>query len=387
MPVADQSNSTTRRHGVPERRNQWLLILGIVVALLVAAVALSTLRRDGSTDLLRADPGALDFGVVWSDESFSWTVPLQNESGRELTIRDVNSSCGCGTVKTEPPLPCTVASGASAQLKLLLDLSPSRSSPPTREPREIEATFRLGVENSLPVAFTLRGRVRDAIAPETQAVHFGETLSRGVPFASRHVVVRELAPLSQLTAECDPALGSVRVSSLAEDHGRHKVVFLPNPQLPEGSFAAAIKLTCTTVDGEVLPPVSIPVAGNVLPEIRCIPPGLDVGVHAIGDTVDESVVLHSSGGRPFEILDTTTAFEDNTCDLRVVESGDGAATSRRTFVVSVGLQKTEHNSAKIEFAIRDPDGQTKTIVLPVKGYGVQDPAAGKQASAHPTLKL
>ena len=95
VPVADQSNSTTRRHGVPERRNQWLLILGIVVALLVAAVALSKLRRDGSTDLLRADPGALDFGVVWSDESFSWTVPLQNESGRELTIRDVNSSCGC----------------------------------------------------------------------------------------------------------------------------------------------------------------------------------------------------------------------------------------------------------------------------------------------------
>jgi hypothetical protein len=386
VPVANQSNSTTSRQVAPSRRNQWLLPLGTVVVLLAAGVVLSTLRRDRSTDLLRADPGALDFGVVWSDESFSWTVPLQNESGRELTIRDVQASCGCGAVKTEPPLPCTVPSGASAQLKLLLDLTPSPSSPPTRERREIEATFRLEVEHSLPVAFTLRGRVRDAIAPEAQTIEFGETLSRGVPFASRHVVVRELVPLSQLAAECDPAVGSVRVSSLAEDHGKHKVVFLPNPQLPEGSFAAVIKLTSTTVDGEVLPAVSIPVAGNVLPEIRCIPPGLDVGVHAIGDTVEESVVLQSSGGRPFEILDTTTAFNDNTCDLRVVESGDGAGTSRRTFVVSVGLQKTGHNSAKIEFAVRDPDRQTKTIVLPVKGYGVQDPAAGKQASAHPTLK-
>lgn len=101
---------------------------GVLTALaltLVTAFSLlmASTRADGrSAGDLVISAGSLNFGQVWCQRDFSWTVPIENRSDHTIHVASLQASCGCTSVE---PSSFTLPPGAEQDLTFTLDLLPN----------------------------------------------------------------------------------------------------------------------------------------------------------------------------------------------------------------------------------------------------------------------
>ena len=88
---------------------------------------------------LAVAPDRLDFGEVWEDSRFAWTLPLENRRNEDLSIEDISASCTCVSVE---PRAFVIPARQTRQVKLALDLTASRSKLADSEWREFEVMIR-----------------------------------------------------------------------------------------------------------------------------------------------------------------------------------------------------------------------------------------------------
>lgn len=92
-------------------------------------------------------------------------------------------------------------------------------------------------------------------------------------------------------AESDPAVGTAVVSRAASSGERLSIEFRPNSKLPIGSFSNVLRLTPTLGNGEKGPPVSLPIVGNVVPDVTPFPERLSLGVVKVGASVEREILV------------------------------------------------------------------------------------------------
>jgi len=94
----------------------WVIGLIIFLSFLIMACATQPdYQASESAPEQKADPYSWDFGQVKESEVLKHTFVLKNESEKTLTIKDVNTSCGCTASKVEKKI---LLPGESTQIEV-----------------------------------------------------------------------------------------------------------------------------------------------------------------------------------------------------------------------------------------------------------------------------
>ncbi len=332
------------------RLGLWILILASVA---VGAVWLrsNANRNITSKGLLLVPEEALDFGDVWAQPNFQWTLPIQNPTGGDVEIVEFRSSCGCSSIQPEKLL---IPAGRTMLVRVALDLT-------TRDPQQLGLRSRAFATEIVPVIksglpsqvhWRLRGRVRPyPIVLSPTRVDFGESLVRGSSFPSRTVEVKCSEALASLVAECDESLARARVVQPIQAGSCLHLEITPRTNLPAGEHAFKVKLKPVlraTAAGSALPPLMLEVSAEVCNDVYVAPSTLWFGAAKVGEILEDTVTLGSrekrfavvevkhQGGDPVRVEPAREAGE-NLHVFRVVQR-----------VANVGAQQ-----GRVEFLVRE----------------------------------
>jgi hypothetical protein len=298
----------------------------------------------------------LDFGEVWEQHEFSWTLPIENRSDNDVRI--LGFSCCSGRVESMPP-DLTIPAHGREDVSLTIDLTgrttrETKSYLPegsgTRSPARndlLPLKFELGIRPRIEgapdegLAWLLSGRVRRVLGLAPAVLDFDTSLTRGQTFVPRVVIVTQHRSLASLCCHCDPSYGSAVLRDASS-----RLEICPSQSLPIGPFAFDVILQGTTSQGEKLPPLRLPVRGQVLHDVEPIPSSLFLGAAFAGQTLTVNLILRSRTGRPFVVEDIHSSNPDLTVDAIPQTSlttwtycisqrvrGEGAQTRRIDFVV------------------------------------------------------
>jgi hypothetical protein len=353
------NDSIAPRQGSTALRRRCGVAIGVAAVGGVALLVAANMGAPAGDKRLWIPPERLDFGEVWQEKGFEWVLPIENRANREITITELISNCGCAVIELEPR-PLTIPADGKANLRAILDLTPPDGAKVAAS-RRIEFEFGVKLRNEGPQTFSLRGVVRTPVTLDAVKIDFGETLVVGTEHSSRRVVVDQLWPLSSVACEADSQCGSAQLS--ASEGGKRILTFQPRPDLGAGDYPSVVRLICTTPEGDVLPPVEIPVKLTILPELRAMPAKLYIGHCSPGGELEGEVVLQSARGRAFSVVRIDVAE----CGSLSVEQVHGGAVEHALRVhfrpPTAGL-----NVSTIHVTLDDADGARQTVPIPVSAY-------------------
>jgi hypothetical protein len=341
------------------------LALTIVILIGVSAfwVRLASRQTAPMDERLVVAAAHLDFGVVYEDMAFPWTLPIENRTSNDITIHDFISSCACVAIE---PQTLVVPAGQKADVRLTLDL---RQPPPQSSTETVPvADFAIQIlphfegELPTPTLWTLRGRVRRFFTLSPASVNFGDNLVRGQPFESATVTLTALTALQTLTATSDPPLATVEVSGKGNQYALR---ITPRDSLPPGSWEARMLIQAFTHDG-VTVRGQVQIRGCVLSEIYFLPAAIAFGARPLRETAEETVVLLSRSGHPFDV----TGLE-GTPDGLTVEHLATRSRHAQQFRVSQRISHSGDHASTIRFLVRgDDDMQSVQVPLSVSYHGM-----------------
>jgi hypothetical protein len=310
------------------------------------------------TEGLVVDPQYLDFGEVWEDPKFVWTLPIENRSAADITIPEFSASCTCLGID---PQSLTVPAGQTAKVRLTLDLTTERPKRWDGSPRKFEVRVYPELENGLRhPGWKVHGRVRSAVTYEPRVLDFGESLVMGQSFDSRAVEVTAHMPLDSLVGSWDQALAAVQVIRLPEDPHKFSLQVQPRANLSVGPLKFAITLQPISQDGTRFPGVQVPVEGRVMDDVQVTPSKVLFGARPLGQKVEDTVVVHSLSGRPFEIRRVETASDDVTVNLL-----DDSLRASYQFRVTQVVSKPGNETSEVRFTIHTKEKSAATVTLRV----------------------
>lgn len=334
-------------------------------------------RRVSADAGLETDPKDLDFGSVWVQDAFAWTLPMRNTSTEAIEIVDVVASCDCTSVE---PTSLSIPPGASAQIRLTLDLTTSDPELAELPEREFSVDIVAVLKGDLPRRRVWRvgGLVRTPFRTALPRIDFGESLVRGWPFAPRSAVVRCRDGFKGVKAACDPSLAAVTVAHSPDDPSAFEIQIAPCETLPVGEHQFNVLLTA--LSGERGPDVSVPLAivAPVVDDVHCVPSFQHLGAGRIGESLERRFVLRSRTGRVFHVEKVVS----HCGDLRV-DPSEGPLPEGQEFRLSYRPSKPGEQSARLDFIVRydatkQPGPVTVSRQFRCHGLPATDTGAPKQ---------
>jgi hypothetical protein len=362
--------------------NGRLLAAALLAASCAAAywLAFSGRRLAAPASPLVVDERSLWFGDAWETKGFAWTLPVANQSGQDVEVLGFVTSCDCVSVQ---PKSLRIAPGETAQVRLQLDLT--QADAPTKEAiRPFAVDVVPFIQGGLPptAPWTVRGRVKKALSWEPRFVDFGEGLVRGQPFPEQTVVVTAHTPLAKLTAELDPACGTVRVRPLKDKEPRYQLTVTPAKSLPAGTLAGKVKLHAVTPAGERIPEIALTVRGTVSEDMQPTPAAVVHGPVPVGKLVEETITLRAVSGKPFTVEGLQTA----SADVRL-EPSPHAVPGCQVFRLVQRVARGGDQREVVQILVRPSEGPAVAVPVRVLYHGIEParpaapPPAGTQVSS------
>lgn len=286
-------------------RHIWIgraVAVGVLVAAAVVAFWFGVRLKSGTgsgQELVVADR-YLDLGLVWEDRQFPWTLPVENRTDHDIEIEAITSSCKCAPALAHPVV---IPAGKTVDVQVRLDLAARLPGTTDAAGNNYEIRIIPKVKGWLPrqEGWTIRGRVEKALTIAPTALDFGNPLMRGRPFSSRVTSVSCGPPMKDLTAECDPAFATVKVSRVAKSAGKYEIAVTPANALPSGPFDFRVTLRGRIVDGKTVSGV-VGVVGWVREELAFVPDRVMFGAGRLGQTVQETVTLQLPPGTRMKVI-------------------------------------------------------------------------------------
>jgi hypothetical protein len=309
----------------------------------------------------------LNFGEVWEDAHFHWTIPITNESSQVLQVIDFSTSCICSNVE---PRSLVLSPGESKDIRVTIDLTRDPlsqfSRQVTREVAEKVTPKIQGAAVDQPLPWTIRGRAKKAFTVEPRELTFGEILVQGQPPESRELLLESLIPLKTLVANCDPPhLAAVTLEPHPDEDHTYSLLIQPQPNLPEGELNFTVSLEGITETGEPLPVYRVPVDGRVLPDIQISPPDILFGACTLGDTVAETIVLRSWSGKPFIVKQIRGIKDDLT--IRPIKD----TPSHKEFIFTQVIRSAGNHNRVVQLILEEADGKgSKVIPIRISHLGI-----------------
>ena len=342
----------------------------IVFALTIAAlagggaywVATSPRRVAANQDDLGVEEAALNFGEVWEQNGFKWTLPIHNRGHEDVSIQGFDASCNCLAIE---PKTLVIRAGETTHVRLTINLM-KRLPEETANVRAFKVMVSPRREGgaSRPLVWALSGRVRSAAILSPSSLQFGD-LTRGQPFKAQTIIVTPRTPLAHVEAECDPALATVRVKRAMGSEDKFELEVSPKQTAPAGALKFEVRVYPVVESGKRLPPLGVPVEGMVLEDVQAAPGTVAFGAIPIGQVAKEVLVLRSVAGAPFKVQQV----EVSAGGIRVEPVDRIATVPGRTFQIIQKVTRPGPQSGKVTFTILQ-DGKIGRLIVPVSYHGV-----------------
>jgi hypothetical protein len=338
---------------------------GVAAAVLVLAcwgaywVGSAPQRVAAQTEGLVVNPQYLDFGEVWEDPRFVWTLPIENRSPVDITIPEFSVSCTCVGIE---PQSLTIPAGQTTNVKLTLNLPAERPQKWDGTPWKFQARIYPELEGLRHPGWLVQGRVRTAFTLSARLIHYGDSLVRGQPFESQTVTLTPAMPLEGVTARCDPPLAAVQVTKEAD---RYSLRITPSESLPVGPFKFEVLVEAVTREGRRAIGI-IAVQGRVLGDISPVPDMIAFGAGPLGEMMEETLVLQSRSGRPFEVVGC-----EGKADGVDVQAIGATGDQVHMFRVQLRISQLGDQTATIRFLVRAMGAaKPEDVSLPVSYHGM-----------------
>lgn len=312
---------------------------------------------------LQVDPARLDFGEVWEDGHFCWTVPLQNPTAKDLEIRAFESSCSCLSIR---PSGLRVPAGGTETIELVLDLTHASREDMDLPVRDFSVMILPYIRDgkALVEGWKLHGRVRSPFKVSPPTVYFWDGVIQGRPSTPKRVTISGHFPLQKLSTKYDPTVLSVRTVR-QPDERTYELEVVPQPSLSEGRFAAEVLVQAWDNSGVSLPTKSFNVQGVVQGRVVPFPFEIASGPKVLGDEVVQFVNLRSLTGELFELEDVENSSKEISVEVLTKGPRD---MHRLRLVQRVG--HTGHQSAEVRFRGRLERAGACVVPLQVAYYGI-----------------
>jgi hypothetical protein len=339
-----------------------ILPAGLLVAASIVAWGLGRFSQGGKAfwGPLVIDAQHLDLGVFWENQEVTRTLPVRNQTERDIEVLEFKASCNCLSVE-----PKALSVPARGQADIRVKLQVPRGS--TREEAVNLWDFKVHV---LPVVkegflaqgqWEFAGRVRRAAAFRPALLEFAGPLIRGATPQAEKVEVTPLVAATDLRVQCDERSVSVEVTRKGNDF---ELMIAPAARLPCGRFFSDVSVQVGPETGEVVPARKLRVSGLVCENIQTVPSAVLFGPHPVGGVVRETVTLKSLRAEDFEVEGIDTPSDDI-----AVEASQNDAAVRR-FAVRLRVARPGPNDGTVQFLVRRGDGSRLHVPLAVCCYGL-----------------
>jgi hypothetical protein len=343
----------------------------LLVALFVAGTAYAAsiwLRRQAITSEtgITVRQESLDFGDVWAQEAFSWTVPLYNHTSVDIEVTDFVTSCACTSVR---PRSLVIPANGEAQVEAVIDLRPMAPTTEFDRPFAVEMAAVTRQHHRVGLSWGLKGRVRDAVIVSASKLEFDQELVRGRPFTPTGIDLICRPGCVLRDARCNPEFGSVALID-RDSPGHVRLEVTPAPALPAGTNEFDVTLTMQGPQGEALPNVHVPVVCTVAYDVEVLPPKMSFGACPLGMEFATTVSLRSCTGKPF-VVDEVVAPGD---DIRILEASEQGTSNSNLIHVSGVVASTGSQSRQIRFVVsqgHEPEPYELTFDVLYHGLGHQ----------------
>jgi hypothetical protein len=301
----------------------------------------------------------LDFGEVWEDTSFKWTMILENHSAAEISI-DLDSSCSCTEMS---PKTHTLTAGESQKLRLTIDLTSGASQRKAQDGLEnfevnISAQIRQnGVQEKTAAQWVIKGKVKRAVKFDKSFVNLGRH-SDCVKIVPEQVITAKIqTPLTGITLSDPPPWLTFSLNQVGEDF---QFSFRPKAGLAAGSYRTELTATTQLPDGSALRVAKLPIRLDILPDIHATPSRVSFGSRKKEEPCAEALALRSITDAPFEVLGWRV--EGMECAISRIDSQPQS--NIPTFLLRPKIVIESRRSGKAIFEIKSQDGAKSLIEVP-----------------------
>jgi hypothetical protein len=373
------------------RRSAWTgRVVGIIFLVGVCGAAYYVGMRQHETNVrsegLYIDAKHLDFGEVWEQTRFRWTLPIENRTDSVVDIADWSLGCNC---MEATPRQVTLLPGQTVQLQLALDLTipPNARSPRPLLPEGSGSSFTRIAGDVLPrskfsarvapilskapvqpLGWALSGTVKAAFRlPANGIVDFGETLVKGKPFPTKELNIHADIECQSVNVTC--ASGNV---DIATEPSRKKQEYIaeltPRPTLNLGPMSEKVVVRAIGRDGQELASTKLLVRGLVVEPIEALPSSILLGAIKLRVPVNLEIVLRARNDERFEVIRAETALTG----LKVKQS---ALPTDRQRVILAELEPNQlgqaSGSLKVHYRI-SKDAESRVLDVPVSYLGLRE---------------
>ena len=305
---------------------------------------------------LEVDPEHLDFGEVWVQDKFQWTLPITNTSSEPVEVLEFRTTCACTSIE---PKSVVIPAGETVAIQLTVDLTTVIKSGVTAEDVEpfsmrVVPLLRNGLAQYS--GWELKGRIMSPIVGGLPLLVFDDEVIAGAVPASATITIRCRQFVEGIDCErsSNGNIASVRIERVDELKAVYALSVTLSPNTPPGTLTERLMLNFTTANGQHMPSVPLSIRARVVSDIQLSPPEIALGRMAVSALAEETVTVSSRSGRPFVIEScdcdcdgVTVTFPSSIQDLSSADS----------FLLPMAFlaTKTGDHSGVIRFQLRYQD--------------------------------
>lgn len=324
---------------------------------------------------LVVDSSYLDFGTVWEQEQFEWSIPIENRSDAAITVESFRSSCLCTDVT---PRRFVIPANGSRTIQVTLDLTEKDNhlldplAPLTPRPFSvtIEPILTPPPSTTHLIAWQLKGRVQPAYQLQQEIIDFGQRSVLAQPFEVESVPVLCDEQVQDIRVDCNADWVACTVQRNSRTSFNIQVT--PYYGMPAGYYPGTLRIFGITRTGEPLPEKRLSVAAHILGDIQPTPPQLLWPAKPIGQLIEDSLELRSLTNRDFTIDRIET--DSDKVEVLLIPGDPLSANSRRVQVRYV-ISRAGDQKETIRFHVTPVGEVSEVITVTLVVTGAEPPVS------------
>jgi hypothetical protein len=315
---------------------------------------------------LIVDEAHLDFGTVWEDTQFNWTLPITNTTDEDILIDHFASSCVCLFAHNKSLL---VPGHATREVAITVDFRRAFSREAISDvwPFEVRVAPLLAQRVSVrPPTWTLRGTVCRLIDFSPPLVDLGRIVTGAQASQSHNVVISTHSPVRTIKASCDSTLASVSVTSSSVPN-QFVLTITPQTTLPVGRVELETTLQIFPLDGKQVPHISFFSLATVVTDVQATPASVLFGTRQLGYIGEETVIFSSASDQLLELQ--SVEYDRGDLEIQPLRIDDR---TRLAFRIRQKITRLGKLTTTAIFTFRSPATQTvATIPVDITYRGVK----------------
>ncbi len=304
----------------------------------------------------------LDFGEVWEDDKFQWTIPITNQGDQPVSVKDFVNTCICSSIE---PRKFVILPNETGEVRVTLDLRPGRDIRFDLTPFNFDLDVTPILEPGR-ASWKMQGKVRPAVRFERPLLDLGSRSEWAAPWPAQWVAVLVPPEVERLIASSGNPYFEVQVQRSNGKKRRFTLLVEPRKELPCADYSFEVLVTPKLNGEKPLPAQRLAVRGSVVRDLQASLPQVVFGARRIGEKAEETLTLTSLTGRGFKVVGVANSLRG----LQVIPGTGTSVAKNHTYQLRQSVDAVGDQSGQVTFSCRTADGLSADVVIPVSYHGL-----------------